>query len=64
MKHEWFNLLLISSFMLTLTLELYGVMQHDYTLSDFIFSNVKMKWRVAILAWLVFHFIFEYPQYK
>ena len=49
---------------MTVVLELYGIFQHDYTISDFILEHVRMRWRVAIAAWLVFHFIFEYPTYK
>jgi hypothetical protein len=64
MKHTWFQWLLVSSFLVTVVLELYGIFQHDYTISDFILEHVRMRWRVALAAWLVFHFIFEYPTYK
>lgn len=64
MKHEWFSTVLVTFFVITVALEMYGVLAHDYTLSDFILTNIKMKWRVAILAWLVYHFIFEYPTYR
>lgn len=64
MKHLWFRHILVAFFLITVALEMYGVLAHDYTISDFVLENVKMKWRVAALAWLVFHFLFEYPIYK
>lgn len=64
MKHTWFANLLTTFFLMTVAIEMYGIRTHDYTLSDFILENVKMEWRVAGLAWLVYHFIFQYPTYK
>jgi hypothetical protein len=64
MKHATFGRVLTAFFLITVALELYGVLAHDYTLSDFILCNLKMKWRIGILAFLVYHFIFEYPTYR
>lgn len=60
MKHLGFYYVLVFFFVVTVILELYGVFFHDYTISDFIITNVKMKWRVAILAFLCYHFLIEY----
>lgn len=59
-----FKNVLIASFVTTVALELYACWFDKYKISDLILNNVGMKWRVAILAWLVYHFIFEYPSYK
>jgi hypothetical protein len=60
MKHIWFYYCLIFFFTVTVFLEIYGVLLHDYTLSDFIITNIKIKYRIAILAFLCYHFLVEY----
>ena len=64
MKHSWFQYVLGFFFVVTVILEIYGILRHEYTISDLILENVKMKWRVAILAFLCYHFLVEYPSYK
>lgn len=59
-----FKNVLVASFWLTVALEIYACAFNEYKISDFVLNNIGMKWRVAILAWLVYHFIFEYPSYK
>ena len=64
MKHTWFQYTITFFFLVTVALELWAIFMHDYTISDFILENVKMKWRVGLVAVLIYHFIFEYPHYK
>lgn len=64
MKHTWLQYALTFFFLSTVALELYACATNGYKISDFILENVRMKWRVAILAWLIYHFLFEFPTYK
>jgi len=64
MKSPGFEYLIIGVFLFLLVLELAAVISHQFTISDFIFQNVRLKYRIAILAFLVYHFVFEYPTYR
>jgi hypothetical protein len=63
-RHDLFRHILVASFLITLTLEWVAVWTHNYTLTDWILENISMKWRVVILAWMVYHFLFAYPSYR
>ena len=60
MKHSLFHSALLFFFAGTVVLECYGILRHDYTVSDLILEYVALKYRVAILAFLCFHFLIEY----
>lgn len=65
MKYDvWFRNLLVGTFFFLMALEVYAIQFHQYTLSDFFLENIRMRYRVAICAWLVYHFLFEYPSYR
>jgi hypothetical protein len=63
-----FHHIIVVSFLVTAALELYAVLTHNYTISEFLLSNVQMRYRVAIVfaicSFLIYHFLIEYPTYK
>jgi len=63
-KLAWFKHLLLAAFFLTVVLEVIAIATHQYTLSDFVLTNVRLKWRFVFCAWLLFHLVFEYPHYR
>jgi len=55
---------LITLFLVTATIEMFCVLTHQYTISDFLINGVPMRFRVsvvfAICSFLVYHFLIEH----
>ena len=68
MTNTTFQYIITASVLITIALEAYAVIFHQYTISDLILEHIKMRYRVALCfgfcAFVIYHFLFEYPSYK